>query len=281
MTTMQQTQRTLRSVLKYAILIVLCLIIMGPVLTAVLGSIRTTGEFSSAPFGLPQNGIQWQNYTDILGDGAFWNSLKNSLVITISVTFLNVALASMLAFVFSRIEFRGRSLLFNILMIGLLFPLVIAILPIFIEVRQLHLINSMWGVILPLVTFGLPGSVIILRSFFTHVPVELEDAAYIDGATTFGFFRYILLPLARPALLAVATLQVIAAWNEYFLPLIVLTDQSLWPLPLGIMQFQGQYGTDYARIMAYVTLLIIPAVVFYLFAEKYIVTGLTGGELKG
>ena len=281
MTTMQQAQQTLRSTLKYAILIVLCLIIMGPVLTAVLGSIRTTGEFSSAPFGLPQNGIQWQNYTDILGDGAFWNSLKNSLIITISVTFLNVALASMLAFVFSRIEFRGRSLLFNILMIGLLFPLVIAILPIFIEVRQLHLINSMWGVILPLVTFGLPGSVIILRSFFTHVPVELEDAAYIDGASTFDFFRYILLPLARPALLAVATLQVIAAWNEYFLPLIVLTDQSLWPLPLGIMQFQGQYGTDYARIMAYVTLLIIPAVVFYLFAEKYIVTGLTGGELKG
>ena len=281
MTTMQQAQQTLRSTLKYAILIVLCLIIMGPVLTAVLGSIRTTGEFSSAPFGLPQNGIQWQNYTDILGDGAFWNSLKNSLIITISVTFLNVALASMLAFVFSRIEFRGRGLLFNILMIGLLFPLVIAILPIFIEVRQLHLINSMWGVILPLVTFGLPGSVIILRSFFTHVPVELEDAAYIDGASTFDFFRYILLPLARPALLAVATLQVIAAWNEYFLPLIVLTDQSLWPLPLGIMQFQGQYGTDYARIMAYVTLLIIPAVVFYLFAEKYIVTGLTGGELKG
>ncbi len=281
MTTMQKIQGTLRSALKYAILIVLCLIIMGPVLTAVLGSIRTTGEFSSAPFGLPQNGIQWQNYTDILTDGAFWNSLKNSLVITISVTFLNVALASMLAFVFSRVEFRGRTLLFNILMIGLLFPLVIAILPIFIEVRQLHLIDSMWGVILPLVTFGLPGSVIILRSFFTHVPIELEDAAYIDGATTFGFFRYILLPLARPALLAVATLQVIAAWNEYFLPLIVLSDQSLWPLPLGIMQFQGQYGTDYARIMAYVTLLIIPAVIFYLFAEKYIVTGLTGGELKG
>jgi raffinose/stachyose/melibiose transport system permease protein len=89
------------------------------------------------------------------------------------------------------------------------------------------------------------------------------------------------MPMARPALLAVATLQVIASWNEYFLPLLVFTDPTLWPLPLGIMQFQGQYGTDYARIMAYVTLLIIPAVVFYLFAEKYIVTGLTGGELKG
>lgn len=278
---MVRGQHPVQSTLKYALLIALCLVIVGPIVTAVLGSIRTTGEFISTPFGLPRNGIQWGNYTSILTSGTFWNSLKNSLIITLGVTFLNMALGSMLAFVFSRVNFRGRGLVFNILLIGLLFPLVVAILPIFIMVRQLNLINTMWGVILPLVAFGLPGSVVILRSFFAHIPGELEDAAYIDGATTFGFFRHILLPLARPSLLAVATLQVIGSWNEYFLPLLVLNDPSMWPLPLGIMQFQGQYGTDYARIMAYVTLLIIPAVLFYLVAEKYIVTGLTGGELKG
>ncbi|HLU12070.1 MAG TPA: carbohydrate ABC transporter permease [Oceanobacillus sp.] len=278
---MEQVQRQARSLLKYAILIALCLVIMGPIVTAVLGSIRTTGELMTTPFGLPRNGIRWENYTTILQSGAFWNSLKNSLIITVGVTLLNILLSSMLAFVFSRIQFRGRGLLFNILMIGLLFPLVVAILPIFIQVRQLGLINSMLGVILPLVAFGLPGSVIILRTFFASIPSELEDAAYIDGCTTFGFFRYILVPLARPAMIAVATLQVIASWNEYFLPLLVFVNPDLWPLPLGIMQFQGQYGTDYARIMAYVTLLIIPAVLFYLVAEKYIVTGLTGGELKG
>jgi raffinose/stachyose/melibiose transport system permease protein len=278
---LQRKQQPAQSALKYALLIALCMVIMGPIATAVLGSIRTTGEFMTTPFGLPRNGIQWENYTDILLSRTFWNSLKNSLIITVGVTVLNIALGSMLAFIFSRIDFRGRGLLFNILMVGLLFPLVVAILPIFIQVRQLGLINSMLGVILPLVAFGLPGTVVILRSFFTTVPGELEDAAYIDGCTTFGFFRFILIPLARPALLAVATLQVITSWNEYFLPLLIFVDQELWPLPLGIMQFQGQYGTDYARIMAYVTLLIIPAVVFYLFAEKYIVTGLTGGELKG
>jgi raffinose/stachyose/melibiose transport system permease protein len=277
----QRREPRAQAAFKYAILIILCLIIMGPVVTAVLGSIRTTGEFLSTPFGLPRNGIQWENYTSILGSGSFWNSLKNSLIITGGVTLLNVTLASMLAFIFSRVTFRGRALLFNILLIGLLFPLVVAILPIFIQVRQLGLVNSMWGVILPLVAFGLPGSVVILRNFFMSVPGELEDASYIDGCTTFGFFRFILLPLARPALLAVGTLQVIGSWNEYFLPLIVLADPQQWPLPLGIMQYQGQYGTDYARIMAYVTLLIIPAVLFYLIAEKYIVTGLTGGELKG
>lgn len=278
---LSQQRQPVQNIFKYGFLIALCLVIMGPVVTAVLGSIRTNGEFMTTPFGLPRQGIQWQNYGDILGSRSFWNSLFNSIIITAGVTGLNIALGSMLAFVFSRISFRGRGLLFNILMIGLLFPLVVAILPIFIQVRQLNLINSMFGVILPLVAFGLPGSVIILRNFFISIPGELEDASYIDGCSTFGFFRHILMPMARPALLAVATLQVIASWNEYFLPLLVFTDPALWPLPLGIMQFQGQYGTDYARIMAYVTLLIIPAVVFYLFAEKYIVTGLTGGELKG
>ncbi len=268
-------------ILKYAILILLCLVVMGPVLTAVLGSVRTTGEFLAAPFGFPQNGIQWVNYQSILESETFWNSLKNSLLITTGVTVLNVILASMLAFVFSRVDFRGRGLMFNILSLGLLFPLVVAILPVFIQIRQLGLINNLWGVILPLVAFGLPGSVVILRGFFISVPRELEDAAYIDGCTTFGFFSRILVPLARPALTAVAVLQVIGGWNEYFLPLLIHNDANLWPLPLGIMQFQGQFGTDWARVMAYVTLLIIPAVVFYLFAEKYIVTGLTGGELKG
>jgi raffinose/stachyose/melibiose transport system permease protein len=278
----QRAQASVTTGLKYAILIAVCLIMLGPVATTILGSIRTTGEFLTTPFGLPQTGIHWENYQGILASSAFWNALKNSLLITAGVTILNVTLASVLAFVFSRVEFRGRGLLFNILSIGLLVPLVVLILPLFIQIRQLGLINSLFGVILPLAAFGLPASVVILRGFFISIPHELEDASYIDGCSTFGFFRHILLPLARPALTAVAVLQVIAGWNDYILPLLVLTtDDNLWPLTLGLQQFQGQYGTDWARVMAYITLLIIPAVVFYLFAEKYIVTGLTGGELKG
>ncbi len=266
---------------KYIILISLCVLMMGPVITAILGGMRTTPEFLARPFDLPRHGIQWENYTSVLESEAFWRAMKNSVLITLGVTILNVSLSSMLAFVFSHIRFLGRGLVFNILSIGLLFPLVVAILPIFIQIQELDLFNSLWGVILPMVAAGLPGSVIILRGFFMAVPPELEDAAYMDGCTRVGFFRFILLPLARPALTAVATLQVIAGWNEYFLPLLILNDPKKWPLPLGIMQFQGQFGTDWSRVMAYVTLLIIPAVIFYIFAERYIVTGLTGGELKG
>jgi raffinose/stachyose/melibiose transport system permease protein len=273
--------RSLSRVLMYLFVIVMALLMMAPVLTVILGSIRTTGQFLSNPIGLPETGIQWENYTGILTSSDFWRSLRNSLIITLTTTVLVVLIASPLAFIFSRVQFIGRSIFFNILSIGLLFPLVVAILPVFLQVRNLELINSFWGVILPLVTFTLPSSTVILIGFFRAIPAELEDASYIDGCTTFGFFRYVLFPLARPAVAAIATLSIVNAWNEYFLSLVVLGNADKWPLTLGIMQFQGQFGSDWARIMAYVTLLIIPAVIFYLLAERHIVTGLTGGELKG
>ncbi len=268
--------------LKYVILIVLCILMMLPVMVAVLGGIRTTPEFLAEPFALPRNGIVLDNYQRILTSENFWRSFRNSMFITIGVTSLNLILSSMLAFAFSRIRFRTRNLWFNILSIGLLFPLVVAVLPIFIQLRSLNLLGSLWGVILPMVAFGLPGSVVILRGFFISIPIELEDAAYIDGATLPQFFWYILLPISRPVLMAVAVLQIIASWNEYFLPLVVLTSTpDAWPLTMGLQQFQAQFGTDWAPIMAYITILMVPAVIFYLFTQRYIVTGLTGGELKG
>jgi raffinose/stachyose/melibiose transport system permease protein len=269
-------------IFKYAILIILSFIIMGPVLTAVLGGMRTNGEFIARPLDLPRHGIQWEQYTAILKSDAFWTAAKNSTLITIGASSINIVLSCMMAFTFSRVKFRGRNILFNIISFGLLFPLVVAILPLFIQLRSLGMLNSLWGIILPLAAFGLPTSVVILRGFFMAIPKELEDAAYIDGANVFGFFWYILLPISRPAISAVVTLNIVSAWNEYFLPLLVVgASEKKWPLPLGVMQYQGQYGTDWARVMAYVTILIIPAVVFYLFTEKLIVTGLTGGELKG
>lgn len=272
---------SIRRVFMYLFVVIMAVLMMAPVVTVILGSIRTTGQFLSNPIGLPQTGIQWENYTSILTNEDFWRALRSSLIITVTTTLLVVMIASPLAFIFARVKFKGRNIFFNVLSVGLLFPLVVAILPVFLQVRTLDLINSYWGVILPLVTFTIPGSTVILIGFFRAIPSELEDASYIDGCTTFGFFRHVLFPLARPAVAAIATLSIVAAWNEYFLSLVVLGDASKWPLTLGIMQFQGQFGTDWARVMAYVTLLIIPAVLFYLVAEKYIVTGLTGGELKG
>lgn len=272
--------RWLVRLFQYLVLTALALIILGPIMTAVLGGLKTTGELFGTPFGLPAI-PRWENYTGILSSELFWRQLFNSAIIVGGTVSLTVSSSSLLAFIFSRLVFPGRELLFNYFTLGLLFPVTIAFLPVFIQVRQLGLIDSYFGIILPLAAFGIPGSTLILRGFFRAIPSELEDAAYIDGCGTLGFFWYVLLPLARPALGAIIVLQTIVAWNEYFLPLLVLTDDSKWPLTLGIMQFQGQYGTDWGRVMAFVSLLIVPAVLFYIFTQRYIVTGLTGGELKG
>jgi raffinose/stachyose/melibiose transport system permease protein len=207
--------------------------------------------------------------------------LLNSTTVMVATAVGVVVLAAMPAFVFARISFRGRGLLFNFFTLGLLFPLTVAILPLYVTLRSLSLVDNLWGIIIPQVAFGLPGSILILRNFFANVPKELEEAAAIDGVTMIGFFWRILLPLVRPALAAVVVLAMVGSWNAFFLPLLVLNNTSLWTLPLGIMQFQGQYGSDWSKILAFVSLALVPTVVFYLLAEKQIVAGLTAGAVKG
>jgi raffinose/stachyose/melibiose transport system permease protein len=162
-----------------------------------------------------------------------------------------------------------------------MFPTNVAILPVYLVLRQVGLLNNLWGVIVVQVAFQLSGNILILRGFFAAVPVELQDAAYIDGCSALDFFWRILLPLARPALSAVAALTMVVSWNDLLVPLVVIDKDVLWTLPLGTMQFQGQYGMELNLVAAFVTLSAVPAIVFYLFAERQIVSGLTAGALKG
>jgi raffinose/stachyose/melibiose transport system permease protein len=157
----------------------------------------------------------------------------------------------------------------------------VAILPLYITLRQAKLVDSLWGIILPQIAFGLPGTILILRGFFSTVPRELDEAAAIDGCSPAGFFVRVLLPLMRPALASVAVLAMVGSWNNFFLPLLVLNSETLYTLPLGIMQFQGQFGTDWGRVLAFVSLALVPTIIFYLFAERQIVAGLTAGAVKG
>lgn len=258
----------------------MALIVLVPLGTSVLGALKTTGELLIAPFALPSE-WQWQNFTGILQSDSFWRQLVNSLWIMMLTAIAVVILSALPAFVFARISFRGKEWLYTFFTLGLLFPIAVAILPLYITIRQMGLVDSHLGVVLPQVAFGLPGNILILRGFFAAVPKELEDAAAIDGCTIIGFFWRIMLPLVRPALAAVVVLTMVASWNGFFLPLLVLNKEQLWTLPLGIMQFQGQFGTDWSRVLAFVTLALIPTIVFYLLAERQIITGLTAGAVKG
>ena len=266
--------------IRYVACTLIALIVLVPIVTAVVGGFRTNPQLVNRPFAWPDPFV-WTNYTEILRSDNFWRQVFNSTAIMLLTTVLVLSVSSMAAFVFAWMPFRGRGFAVNFFMLGLLFPVTVAILPLYILLRQLDLLNTVWGVVLPQVAFAIPISVLILRNFFLSIPRELEDAAYVDGATPAGFFLRILLPLMRPGLAAVAVLTMVTSWNNFFLPLLVLNREELWTLPLGVMQFQGQYSTDWARVLAFVTLALAPAVAFYLVAERQIIAGLTGGAIKG
>jgi raffinose/stachyose/melibiose transport system permease protein len=270
----------LRAALLQAICVVVGLVIVVPVLFGVLGGFKDNGQLSTTPFALPSPWVT-DNYTDILASLGFWRPLGNSILIAAVTTLLVVLASAMAAFIFARYAFRGRELLFTLFTMGLMFPFAVAILPLYILLRELHLLDSPLGLILPQAAFGLPVTIIILRGFFRTIPPDVEEAATLDGCTPFGFFWRILMPMARPALATVSVLAVVASWNNFMLPLVVFNDPDWWTLPLGVNQFRGQYAADTARILAYVVLAMVPALLLYVVAERQLVSGLTSGATKG
>jgi raffinose/stachyose/melibiose transport system permease protein len=272
--------RGIAPLLQYLVASLFALVVLIPIVATVVNGFKSNADLLLHPFGLPQT-WRLENYTSVLQNGTFWRQLLNSSMVMVATAIGVLTLASMAAFVFARMTFRGRELLFNFFTLGLLFPIAVAILPLYITLRQLNLINSLWGIILPQVAFSLPGNVLILRGFFATIPRELDEAAAIDGCTPAGFFVRVLLPLMRPALAAVMVLTMVFSWNMFFLPLLVLNSEQLYTLPLGIMQFQGQFGTDWGKVLAFVSLALMPTIVFYLLAERQIIAGLTAGAVKG
>jgi raffinose/stachyose/melibiose transport system permease protein len=266
---------------QYFILTIMVIIILVPIVILIFMSLKSRGEALSQPY-IPPIPPDWSNVVEILtGNYSFWNMLRNSILVMLATTFGVVAISSMAAFVFARLKFARKPIAFNLLMLGLMFPISIAILPVYLLIRQIGLTNSLFAVILVQVAFNLSGNIMILRSFFSTIPFELQDAAAIDGCTSFGFFWRILLPLARPALGAVAALTMITSWNDLLVPLVMLDKEDLYTLPLGTMQFQGQYSSDVALLSAFTALTMIPAILFYLVAERQIVAGLASGAVKG
>ena len=275
-----RVRRIAGSVLRYAVLLAVTAVIVIPVVYAVLSGFRDAPQLAANPVGLPNPWV-WTNYTDSLMSASFWAQLRNSAVVAGLSTVVVVLFAALAAFVIARREFPGRELAYTVFTLGLLFPATVAILPLLILVRDLGLLDNPLGLALPEAAFGLPLTIIILRPFFRSIPKELEDAAALDGCGPLGFFFRILLPLARPALVTVAVLAIVSSWNQFLLPLVMLSDAQNWTLPLGVTNFSTQYTTDTARIVAYTSLALVPALAFYLVAERQLVGGLTSGAVKG
>ena len=250
-----------------------------PILYVIVGGFRTSAQINAAPAGLPHPWVM-SNYQSILASSSFWHFVGNSLFIAVVATVLAVGLGSMAAFALARYSFKGREFVFATFMIGLLFPASVASLPLYLLLRQIGLLENLLGAAIPEAAFSLPITIFILRPFLRSIPGELEDAAVVDGASRFNFFRKILLPLSRPAVTTVSILAFITSWNAYLLPLLVFNDEQHYTLPLGVASFQSTYSEDTASILAFAALSMVPALVLFVLAERRIVGGLTGA-LKG
>lgn len=266
--------------LSIVVAVVAVALTLGPILYLILGGFKTQQQLTADPVGLPSPWVL-QNYGDIVSQPVFWKQLLNSTFVAVATTAGVVLFGTMAAYPLARYRFRGRDAIFVVFTTGLMFPLTVAILPLYLLIRDFGLVGNLWGLVIPQIAFGLALTIIIMRPFLQSIPKELEEAAFVDGITRVGFFWRILLPLARPGMVTVGVLAFIGSWNAYLLPLLLLTGKADgMTLPLGVTQFQGQYASATTSIMAYTSLSMIPALVFFLLLERRIVDGLTGA-VKG
>jgi raffinose/stachyose/melibiose transport system permease protein len=263
----------------YMAAFVVAAITLVPVLYVVVSGFRTSAQINTSPVAWPHPWV-FTNYSNILSSGMFWHYVFNSMFIAVVATALAATTGSLAAFALARYSFKGRDGLFALFMVGLLFPAGVAALPLYLWLKSLGLLENLMGVALPEAAFSLPYTIFILRPFLRAVPGELEDAAVVDGASRFRFFRTVLIPLSMPALTTVSILTFIMSWNAYLLPLLVFNDPIHYTLPVGTASFQSTYSQNTAAILAFAALSMVPALAFFVLAERRIVGSLTGA-VKG
>lgn len=263
----------------YVVAFALVGICIGPVLYIVIGGFRTNSEITRDPSGFPST---WQvvNYSEVLKSSIFWRQVSNSVICGVFTTLGVVVLGVAASFVLARYSFWGRNAMYALFAAGLMFPMTVAITPLYILIRGLGLTDNLAGIILPQIAFALPTTIIILVPFLRAIPKELEEAAAIDGASRLGFFFRMVIPLSIPGVVTVGILAFIASWNSYLLPLFILNNEGSYTLPLGVQAFAAQYSVDTARVLAFTSLSMIPALVFFSLFERRIIGGLSGA-VKG
>lgn len=267
------------SPLVYVVALIVIVITLGPVVYGALGGFRSNQQLAADPAGLPDPWV-WSNYSAVITNPDVWRYAVNSTAIAVITTAVTVLFGVMAAYPLARYRFRGREALFTVFVLGLLFPAAVAIIPLFILVtRDLQLGNTWWGVALPQAAFALPMTVVILRPFLMAIPRELEEAAFIDGASRVGVFRWLALPLAVPGLITVGVLAFVQSWNAYLLPLLLL-QADMRTLPLGVADYSTEHSADTAGVLAFTTIAMIPALIAFLALQGRIVSGLQGA-VKG
>ncbi|MER8444947.1 carbohydrate ABC transporter permease [Mesorhizobium sp. M1066] len=254
-------------------------IMIYPLFVMVMSSFKTNAEIFSSPFALPSS-FSLTNAERVWNETNFVRYLANSVGITMAAVALILLFSTMAAYAIARYQFRLSALVLMFFLSGMTVPLKLAIIPLFIQLDSLGLVDSYAGLVLVYVAMGIPSAVFIMTGFLRTLPRELEESARMDGASEFRIMRSIMLPLARPALVIVAIQNAVPIWNDFFFPLVLITSDELKTLPQGLTVFVGEFTTDWGVLFTGLTLAALPITLLYIMLSKQFISGITQGAVK-
>ncbi len=263
------------------LLVVVAIVWFLPFVLLLTTGIRTTQDFQrNGPVSLPTQ-LTFQNFLDAWETGDFETTYVNSILLAVVKVPLGVFVSALMAFALAKLKVRFRGAILFAVFLGLTVPIYIALVPLFNTVRAMGLIDNIFGLLGPYLAFGIPFEVLVLYAFFRQLPDEILEAARMDGAGSWRMFFQIVLPLSLPVLVTVFILDAVATWNELLMALTIINSDQSKTLPLGILNFSGQFTTNYNGLAAAILIGILPILIAYALLQRYIVSGLTAGAVKG
>ncbi len=266
-------------VVYYVVMIALSFFMVLPLFWMITTSLKDSGALTAIPIEWIPKKVTLDSFRKLFEIFPFGKAFLNSVIVSVSITIVNVFSACMAAYVFAKIPFKGRELLFGIFLITMMIPGSVTLIPNYLILRSFHLLNSYLGLVLP--SFFNIFGIFMLRQSMRQIPDDFIDAAVIDGASQWRIFFNVIIPLSRPMIATLFVITFMGAWNDYLWPLIVLTDKNKMTLPVALSMLNGQYSTEYNLLMAGALISIVPIIIVYAFAQRYFEEGLTAGGLKG
>ena len=272
-----KSKKITKKVILYLVLAVLAIIWIIPIFTLIATSLKHKKDFMSglSPFQLPAQ-IAWDNFTNAITQGRLFTYMKNDLIVSFLKVPLGIFVGSLAAFSLTRLNIKHKTGIFIFFLIGMMLPMQTALVPINMIYSKLNLLNTYFGLFYVYIGFGLSYCILVMRGFMLGIPKDIDEAAYIDGCTKWQLFFKIILPIAKPAVATLFITDFLSTWNEYLLASVIINDNALKTVPVGIMTFVGEHGTDYGLLCAGVLISVLPVMIVYLAFQRHFVEGMAG-----
>ncbi|WP_010273065.1 carbohydrate ABC transporter permease [Paenibacillus senegalensis] len=272
--------RKIKGAVSWTLLTLYGILSLYPLYWLFISSFKTTGEFFNRPFALPETWM-FENFSNAWMGSNIGRAFGNSLITSLGSLALTLFIAMLASFIIARFQFRFKAMILTFFVIGMLIPIHSTLVPLFIMMKEISMLNTYWALIFPYTAFALPTAIFILTAFLSSVPKELEEAAFMDGSGLWGIFFRIMIPISLPAISTVVILSFLNSWNDFSFALVLITSAGLKTLPLAISNFADGYTTDYGLTLAAMTMAVVPTIFMYLIFQEQVMKGMTAGAVKG